>query len=61
MKQQLISILVCPEDNSKLALTISEENETEVLSGDLTCTECGTIYPINEGIPNLLPRSIRDL
>ena len=32
----------------------------EVLTGTLTCPACPEVYPINEGIPNLLPPDLRD-
>ena len=32
----------------------------EVLTGTLTCAACPEVYPINEGIPNLLPPDLRD-
>jgi uncharacterized protein YbaR (Trm112 family) len=30
------------------------------MEGRLVCTECGEEYPIEEGIPNLLPPDMRD-
>lgn len=59
MKHQLLSILVCPEDKAELTVSISAENDVEILSGMLTCSICNATYPINDGIPNLLPQSIR--
>jgi len=39
--------LVCPVDHHDLRL---EENR-------LVCTECGRVYPIEDGIPNMLPEN----
>ncbi|CAN5585835.1 hypothetical protein BH23CHL5_BH23CHL5_23040 [soil metagenome] len=40
----LLALLVCPKDHGELSL------ETE----HLTCTVCGTVYPIENGIPNMI-------
>ena len=56
MKKELMDILVCPVCKGKLVLTITEENEKEIVSGSLYCTKCNVTYPIEETIPNLLPQ-----
>jgi len=38
-----------------LALTVTRENEFEILEGNLRCGSCKLDYPIEEGIPDLLP------
>ena len=58
MRRDLLDILACPDDKAALALS-AEEEDGEVTSGALTCSECGTVYPIEDGIPNLLPQSMR--
>lgn len=60
MKRDLMDILCCPLDKHELELDVDEENDTEILAGHLTCTECGEVYPIEDGIPNLLPPDMRD-
>ncbi|MFD1571961.1 methytransferase partner Trm112 [Halorubrum laminariae] len=60
MKDSLMDVVCCPLDKADLELDADERNETEVLSGTLTCTECGETYPIEDGIPNLLPPDMRD-
>ncbi len=56
MRKDLVAIVCCPADHAKLALEATQVDEHEdVLEGTLTCTECGFAYPIEDGIPNLLP------
>jgi uncharacterized protein YbaR (Trm112 family) len=59
MKSDLVNILACPEDKAMLTLRVTEESEPgHVQTGTLTCTQCGFEYPIEEGIPNLLPQAM---
>ncbi|MFH0914030.1 MAG: methytransferase partner Trm112 [Chloroflexota bacterium] len=55
MKKDLMEILACPVCKGKLELTVTEENEREVVSGSLFCPKCQVRYPIEDTIPNLLP------
>ncbi len=57
MRRQLMDILCCPVCRGALVLRVVEENEYEVLEGGLVCAKCGTEYPIEKGIPDLLPRT----
>jgi uncharacterized protein YbaR (Trm112 family) len=59
MKKDLMEILCCPVCKGDLDLEIKKENETEVLEGSLFCKKCNEKYPIEDGIPNLLPPSLR--
>ena len=34
---------------------VERSSEGEILEGTLTCTKCGERYPIEDGIPNMLP------
>jgi len=62
MKQSLMDIICCPLDKQELELDATEtEDDEEVISGTLTCTECGETYPVEDGIPNLLPPDMRDV
>ena len=61
MRRDLLDILACPIDKSELRLDATAEDADEVLTGTLTCTQCGEAYPITEGIPNLLPPDLRDV
>ena len=60
MKRDLMDILVCPVCRSELDLTVSKEEEGEIVDGSLKCKACGETYPIENTIPNLLPPSLRD-
>lgn len=60
MRRQLMDILVCPECRSELILSVTEERDDEIVSGSLKCQSCGETYPIEDTIPNMLPRSLRD-
>ena len=55
MKRELMDILACPVCKGELKLTVEKEDEKEVITGSLHCAKCNVDYPINEGIPNLLP------
>ena len=55
MKRSLMDILCCPLCKGDLTLHVEEENEKEILEGELRCAACSVEYPIQEGIPNLLP------
>jgi uncharacterized protein YbaR (Trm112 family) len=60
MKESLLDIIVCPVDKHELELEVDEAEGEEILAGTLTCTECGEAYPIDDGIPNLLPPDMRE-
>jgi len=57
MRRQIIPLLCCPICKGDLSLTVVREDETEILDGALHCAVCGVEYPIEEGIPDLLPRA----
>ncbi|MBS1262887.1 MAG: hypothetical protein MAG715_00051 [Methanonatronarchaeales archaeon] len=50
-----MDILACPVCKGELELRVEEEEGDEVLEGTLYCEACDEEYPIEEGIPNLLP------
>ncbi|MFC7114526.1 methytransferase partner Trm112 [Natronoarchaeum sp. GCM10025703] len=60
MKESLLDIICCPLDKSELELEIDEQEDEEILEGSLTCVDCGESYPIEDGIPNLLPPDMRE-
>ena len=60
MKEDLVDIICCPLDKNDLDLDVEEREGDEILSGTLTCTECGETYAVEDGIPNLLPPDMRE-
>lgn len=50
-----MEILVCPLCKAELVLKVEKKDEKEVLEGALTCTQCRRTFPVEDGIPNLLP------
>ncbi|MGM0405203.1 MAG: methytransferase partner Trm112 [Thermoplasmatota archaeon] len=56
MKRSLMDILRCPECKGELDLNIEKEND-EVEEGSLHCEKCDVEYPIEDGIPNMLPKN----
>ncbi|WP_324757217.1 methytransferase partner Trm112 [Haloarcula montana] len=60
MKEDLMEIICCPLDKHDLELDVDERDGEEILDGTLVCTECGERFPIEDGIPNLLPPDMRD-
>ena len=59
MRKDLMDILACPMCKGELKLTIDEEEGDEVIGGSLFCDTCNERYPIDDGIPNLLPPDLR--
>jgi uncharacterized protein YbaR (Trm112 family) len=61
MNEDLLDIICCPLDKHDLELAVEErDDDEEIIAGTLTCTECGEAYPIEDGIPNLLPPDMRE-
>lgn len=59
MKKSLLDILACPMCKGELQLTITKEDEKEIIEGSLYCAKCQEHYPIEDSIPNLLPPDLR--
>lgn len=62
MKKELMEILACPMCKGDLELDVEEEGKGkggEIVTGSLYCRKCDLQYPIEEGIPNLLPPELR--
>jgi len=55
MKRELMDILACPVCKGDLKLTVTQENDREIVTGSLFCPKCSHHYPIEDTIPNLLP------
>ena len=64
MKKWVRDKLICPQclDNETLLnLTIQKEDADDVITGEMTCPQCGVQYPINEGIAVMLPPKNRTI
>ena len=59
MRKDLMDILACPMCKGELELTVDQEEGDEVVRGSLFCAKCNERYPIDDGIPNLLPPDLR--
>jgi uncharacterized protein YbaR (Trm112 family) len=56
MRKDLAAIVCCPVHKTGLKLTVTDADEHgDIVAGTLRCTTCKFDYPIEEGIPNLLP------
>jgi uncharacterized protein len=56
MRKDLVEIVCCPVHKTPLALTVkAQDSHGDIVEGTLRCTTCKFDYPIEEGIPNLLP------
>ena len=60
MRRDLLPMLCCPVCRGNLALRVEREDAGDIVSGSLECPACPAIYPIEDGIPNLLPTEERD-
>jgi uncharacterized protein YbaR (Trm112 family) len=60
MKPDLMEILRCPVCRGELTLTTQKKEGAEILEGNLACPKCRVDYPIQDGIPDLLPPDERD-
>jgi uncharacterized protein YbaR (Trm112 family) len=59
MKRDLMDILCCPVHKTDLQLRVTKEDREEILEGTLHCAQCRFDYPIEDGIPNLLPPELQ--
>jgi uncharacterized protein YbaR (Trm112 family)/ubiquinone/menaquinone biosynthesis C-methylase UbiE len=61
MDSRLLSLLSCPKDHGRLALTATSNSGTDAIEGELRCVVCGRAYPIESGIPRFLTAEQNDL
>ena len=59
MKRDLMDILACPMCKGELTLEVDSQDGDEIVAGSLRCAACDEQYPIEDGIPNLLPPDLR--
>ena len=62
MDESLMELLCCPECKGELKLEVGKRDEEsgEILEGSLACPACPYTYPVEDGIPNLLPPSLQE-
>lgn len=60
MKPDLLEILRCPSCRGELDVAATQKDAREILTGTLTCRGCHATYPIEDGIPDMLPPDQRD-
>ena len=58
MRKELVDIVCCPDCKAPLELKDAETDEHgDVVRGTLLCKPCSFGFPIEDGIPNLLPKA----
>lgn len=56
MRDSLVERLRCPVDLSRLDLNaFHREADAHIMTGELRCTSCQRVYPIKDGVPDLVP------
>ncbi len=59
MLPSLLPLLASPETGGPLTLTVRHREGEEITEGSLA-DEAGNLYPIEQGIPRLLPQDLRE-
>jgi uncharacterized protein len=60
VRPDLLEILRCPVCRGTLALEVRTRDGDEIVRGTLRCAKCAVEYPIEDGIPDLLPPDERE-
>jgi uncharacterized protein YbaR (Trm112 family) len=60
MHQDLMEILACPICKGDLELVIGKQDGEEIVEGTIKCKKCNIDYPVEDGIPNMLPPDERE-
>lgn len=55
-----MKILACPLCKGDLVLNVQSKEGDEIITGTLYCEKCNEYYPIDDGIPNMLPPHLRE-
>src|SRR5580700_10274808 len=59
MQHALLPLLTAPEGGGALTLTVQRQDDDDIIEGKLT-DAAGRVYPIEDGIPRLLPSTMLD-
>jgi uncharacterized protein YbaR (Trm112 family) len=54
MKHELLELLACPRCHGELRLEHEQCEQGEIVSGDLVCASCSSMYRVENGIPRFL-------
>ncbi|MDD1706878.1 MAG: methytransferase partner Trm112 [Methanoregulaceae archaeon] len=57
MKRSILPLLCCPVCKGDLTVNVDKGDDREIIEGKLHCLSCRVDYPIEDGIPDLLPRT----
>src|SRR6056297_589491 len=56
MKKALMDMLICPAclpREHALSLHAEQTSDGDIIQGQLSCTNCGQVFPIRDGLANL--------
>ena len=59
MRTDMMEVLACPICKAGLTLQVTAQIGDEITAGTLTCEQCPEEYPVEDGVPNLLPAEYR--
>lgn len=64
MKMRLLDFLCCPDcRHEELGVTVYKSDDSaesrKIIEGEIRCGGCGSLFPIINGVPRLLPASLR--
>jgi SAM-dependent methyltransferase len=51
MKESLLQYLACPSCNAELSLADAKYDKGEIISGELRCGGCQSLFPVRAGVP----------
>jgi uncharacterized protein YbaR (Trm112 family) len=58
MKESLLELLICPTCQGDLLLREGDRLGSEIITGNLFCSDCRSSYPILGGIPCFVTENI---
>jgi predicted Zn finger-like uncharacterized protein len=60
VKEELLQYIQCPDCKGILKVYHVDIGQDEILDGTLKCANCGQMFPVEEGIPRLLPSPLSE-
>jgi ubiquinone/menaquinone biosynthesis C-methylase UbiE/uncharacterized protein YbaR (Trm112 family) len=61
MKNNFMSCLCCPQDHGPLGLHATQSAANDRPEGELLCSQCGCVFPIDSGIPRFVTAQQNEL